>query len=189
VQKTPLELFRLPNFGEKSLREVTQKLAALGVTLGMTLDDDSDTAAVVPTVAARLRTRRGEGGMVTGTDRRRVARLTVPRRWGGGDQEPQLVRVHELSALGARITHREPLHAGGIGYVDLPPALGTVRLRGRLVWTRLRRMEQTLDGDRRALYESGLEFTSLTPEQRAALAGALSTLYAAQAASARESST
>ena len=119
-------------------------------------------------------------GMVTGADRRRVARLSVPRRWGGGDLELHLVRMLELSSLGARITHRQPLHAGGIGYVDLPPAFGAVRLMGRLVWTRLRRVEQTPKGGRRALYESGLEFTSLTPEQQAALASALATLQAAQ---------
>ena len=124
--------------------------------------------------------------MVTGADRRRVARLSVPRRWGGGDLELHLVRMLELSSLGARITHRQPLHAGGIGYVDLPPAFGAVRLMGRLVWTQLLRMEQTFDGERRALYESGLEFTSLTPEQQTALAAALATLQTGEAASDRE---
>ena len=126
--------------------------------------------------------------MVTGADRRRVARLSVPRRWGGGDLELHLVRMLELSSLGARITHRQPLHAGGISYVDLPPAFGAVRLMGRLVWTQLLRMEQTLEGERRALYESGLEFTSLTPEQQTALAAALDTLRATQATSDREPS-
>ena len=118
--------------------------------------------------------------MGTGEDRRRVVRLTVPRRWRGGDLEQHLVHLLDLSARGARIAHREPLHAGGIGYVDLPPALGAVRLLGRVVWTRLRGTEQTFDGGRRAVYESGLEFTSLTPEQQAALASALATLQAAQ---------
>ena len=118
--------------------------------------------------------------MVTGADRRRVVRLTVPRRWRGGDLEEHLVHLLDLTALGARIAHREPLHAGGIGYVDLPPALGAVRLMGRVLWTRLRGTEQTFDGDRRPLYESGLEFTSLTPEQQVALASALATLPTGQ---------
>ena len=126
--------------------------------------------------------------MGTGADRRRVARLTVPRRWGGGELELHLVHVLELSALGARITHREPLRAGGIGYVDLPLALGGVRLMGRLVWTRLRGTERILEGDRRSLYESGIEFTRLTSEQQTALAAALETLQVAQAASDREPS-
>jgi PilZ domain len=122
-------------------------------------------------------------------DRRRIARLTVPRRWGGGDTERHVVRLLELSALGARITHREPLHAGGIGYVDLPPALGATRLMGRLVWTRLRRTEQTLDGNPQPLFESGLEFTSLTSEQRAALTTVLTALQTGEAAAEREPST
>ena len=126
--------------------------------------------------------------MVTRANRRRVARLSVPRRWGGGDLELHLVRMLELSSLGARITHRQPLHAGGIGYVDLPPAFGAVRLMGRLVWTRLRRVEQTPKGGRRALYESGLEFTSLTPAQQTALTTALATLQAGQATADREPS-
>lgn len=114
------------------------------------------------------------------TDRRRVARLTVPRRFRGGELELHLVHVLDLSPLGARIAHREPLHTGGVGYVDLPPALGRVRLLGRVAWTRLRATEQTLDGDRQALYESGLEFTSLTAEQQKALADALERLRTAQ---------
>lgn len=116
--------------------------------------------------------------MGTGADRRQVARLTVPRRFRGGELELHLVHVLDLSPLGARIAHRGPLHAGGIGYVDLPPALGAVRLMGRVVWTRLRANEQTVDGDRQALHESGIEFTSLTPDQQAALAVALATLEA-----------
>ena len=54
VQKSPLDLFRLPNFGEKSLREVTAKLATLGLTLGMPLGDDAYRTAVVAAVAANL---------------------------------------------------------------------------------------------------------------------------------------
>ena len=126
--------------------------------------------------------------MVTGADRRRVARLMVPRRWGGGDLELHLVRLLDLSALGARIAHREPLHAGGIGYLDLPPALARLRLTGRVAWTWLRRVEQTVEGERRSYYESGVEFTSLTPEQRAALVTVLATLQAAEATPDREPS-
>jgi hypothetical protein len=72
--------------------------------------------------------------------------------------------------------------------VDLPPALGVLRLTGRVIWTRLRSTEQTLAGDRRDHYESGIEFTSPTPEQKTALAAALATLQADQAASDREPS-
>jgi DNA-directed RNA polymerase alpha subunit len=54
VQKAPTDLFRLPNFGEKSLREVKAKLATLGLTLGMTLEDDTYRAAVVARVTASI---------------------------------------------------------------------------------------------------------------------------------------
>jgi len=119
-------------------------------------------------------------------DRRRVARLTVPRHLRGGELELQLVHVLDLSPLGARVTHREPMHAGAVCYVDLPPTLGRVRLTGRVVWTRLRGYEQTLEGDRRSHYESGIEFTGPTFDQQTALAAALATLQAAQDASDRE---
>jgi len=55
----PRDLFRLPNFGEKSLREVKARLATLGLTLGMTLEDDAYRAAVVATVAASIRAAKG----------------------------------------------------------------------------------------------------------------------------------
>jgi len=54
VQQSPMDLFRLPNFGEKSLKEVRTKLANLRLTLGMTLEDDSYRAAIVATVAATI---------------------------------------------------------------------------------------------------------------------------------------
>jgi len=121
-------------------------------------------------------------------DRRRAARLTVPRHLRGGELELHLVHVLDLSPLGARITHLEPLHEGVVCDVDLPPALGRVRLAGRVVWTRLRGTEQTLEGERRCRHESGIEFTNLTPDQQTALAAALAALQAAQATPEREAS-
>jgi hypothetical protein len=121
-------------------------------------------------------------------DRRRVMRVDVPRHLRGRELEPHFVHLVNLSPLGARVTHLEPWHEGAACAVDLPPALGVLRLSGRVVWTRLRSTEQTLAGDRRDHYESGIEFTSPTPAQQKALADALATLQAAQAASDREPS-
>ena len=59
VRKAPVDLFRLPNFGEKSLREVKEKLATLGLTLDMTLDDASYRASVLATVAENIRASKG----------------------------------------------------------------------------------------------------------------------------------
>ncbi len=80
------------------------------------------------------------------------------------------------------------MHEGVVCYVDLPPALGRVRLTGRVMWTRLRGSEQTLEGNRRHHHQSGIEFTGLTPEQQTALAAALETLKATSDSSEREPS-
>jgi hypothetical protein len=54
AQKSPTDLFGLPNFGRKSLKEVTEKLATPELTLGMTLEDESYRAAVVATGATHI---------------------------------------------------------------------------------------------------------------------------------------
>jgi DNA-directed RNA polymerase alpha subunit len=59
AQKSPTDLFCLSNFGEKSLREVKEKLANLGLMLGMTLEDDVYRAAVLATVGANIDATRG----------------------------------------------------------------------------------------------------------------------------------
>ncbi len=116
--------------------------------------------------------------MAETADRRRVARLTVPRHLRGGELELHLVEILDLSALGARIEHAEPMREGVVCYVDLPPALGRVRLTGRVMWTGLRTSERTPDGDRRRRYQSGIQFAGLTAEQQSGLAEALKTLMA-----------
>ena len=122
------------------------------------------------------------------SERRRVMRVDVPRHLRKGDLEPHFVHLLNLSPLGARVTHLEPWANGVPCAVDLPPSLGVLRLLGRVVWTRLRGTEQTLAGDRRDHYESGIEFTDLTPAQQKALAEVLATLQAAQPAPGREPS-
>jgi hypothetical protein len=127
-------------------------------------------------------------GMVTGPERRRAMRVDVPKRVRGGELKPHFVHLLNLSLLGVRVTHLKPWHEGVVCSVELPPALGALRLPGRVVWTRLRETERTLDGDRRSLYESGVEFARLTAEQQAALATALATLQTEQGPPHREPS-
>ncbi len=109
-------------------------------------------------------------------DRRRVARLSVPRHLSGPEMELRLVRILDLSSLGARIEHLDPLREGITCDIDLPAALGRIRLAGRVVWTGVRGSEQTLEGDHRLHYQSGIEFTGLTPHQQKGLTAALETL-------------
>ena len=118
--------------------------------------------------------------MGTEPERRRVMRVDVPRHLRGGDLEPHGVHLLNLSPRGARVTHLARWENGVVCSVNLPPALGTLRLNGRVVWTRLRSTEHTLAGDRREHYESGIEFTTLTAAQQTALAAAIDTLRAAQ---------
>jgi DNA-directed RNA polymerase alpha subunit len=59
VQHSPTDLFGLPNLGKKSLMEIKEKLATLGLTLAMTLDNESYRAAIVSTVAANLHATKG----------------------------------------------------------------------------------------------------------------------------------
>jgi DNA-directed RNA polymerase alpha subunit len=56
VQKAPPppDLFQLPNFWIKSLKEIEDKMAMLELTLGMTLEDAADREAAEATVAANL---------------------------------------------------------------------------------------------------------------------------------------
>ena len=124
--------------------------------------------------------------MLTQPERRRVPRHTVPRHLRGGEPEFHLVHVFNLSPLGARIAHREPLHEGGVGYVDFPTELGALRLTARIVWTRLHDTERTLDGRWRRAYESGVEFTGLTSEQQTILADVLVTIEPSPSASHQE---
>jgi hypothetical protein len=113
-------------------------------------------------------------------DRRQETRLPVPRDLRGPELELHLARLLDLSALGARIEALEPLREGSLCFVDLPSALGHVRLTGRIVWTGIRGSEQTLGGDRRHHYQSGLVFTGLVPQQQTALTVALETLQTAR---------
>ncbi len=121
-------------------------------------------------------------------DARRVARLPVPPHLGVAEIAHHPVQVLNLSPLGACLAHGELLHDGVVCYVDILPPLGPVRLTGRVAWTRLRTTEQTLTGEQRSHYESGIEFMGPTREQLAGLAAVMATLRAVQHANAQGAS-
>jgi DNA-directed RNA polymerase subunit alpha len=55
VALEPRDLLMRRNFGGRSLREIQDKLGAMGLSIGMTLDGPSYTGAVLATVAARIK--------------------------------------------------------------------------------------------------------------------------------------
>ena len=118
--------------------------------------------------------------MITRPDRRHVARLTIPSPLSRLGLEGQEIRLVDLSPAGARLEHRHPLHSGLLCVVDLPPALGRGTLSGRIVWSRLHRIEHSLEGTQRRYFQSGLTWTGVTPEQLGALTAALDLLQPAR---------
>jgi len=108
-------------------------------------------------------------------NRRQVARIPVPLQFKGTGLERRLVRLVDLSASGARIEHTDPVNEGRACDVDLPPALGRGRLKGKVVWTKPHTGEQTFAGGTRIFYQhqTGFAFVDITAEQREVLAGAL----------------
>lgn len=82
-------------------------------------------------------------------------------------------RLVDLSLSGARIEHQGLLRPGFPCTMELPAAKGPVALSSRIVWSSVVGSEKGADGERILRYESGLEFTDLTAEQRAALSSFL----------------
>ncbi len=114
--------------------------------------------------------------MQEGVERRqaiRVAFVRHPRAQAHGNLE---VRVVDLSTTGARITVGEPLDHGFRCTLEFSPELGSLRLSARVVWSGVFGAEQTEQGERHIIYQSGLIFPQLTVEQQAALASLLEQL-------------
>ncbi len=115
--------------------------------------------------------------MVQTAGQRRVARITIPwQLYTKASLQVGLVRLVDLSSLGARIEHPDPVHEEIACFLELPPALGEAHLVCRIVWTRLYEGERGLDGGTHVSYQSGLAFVGITPEQQTALASALEIL-------------
>ena len=141
--------------------------------------------------AQRLKRGKGEPGvdkpqdrgrsMAKDPERRHVARLTIPPHLSRpSPREEQEVRLVDLSPQGARIEHLRPLADWGICFLDLPWALGGVRIQGKVVWSQAGESKPAADGKHLVHYQTGLTFRFLTPEQRAGLTAALEILRAAR---------
>ena len=115
------------------------------------------------------------------TPERRVARLLVPAQIAGPRRGLHQVRLLDLSSQGACIEHFRPLSDWTMYFLELPRALGGVRLQGEVLWCR-KGGRRSVMGKRLVSYQSGLTFRWLTPKQRAGLTAALEILQATQKA-------
>ena len=114
--------------------------------------------------------------MATFEERRRAARIALVGRPSARARDTLEVWLVDLSAAGARITLGELLQHGSSCSLQLPPTLGSLTLSARVVWSGLLGGEQTPDGERHFIYQSGLVFVDLSTEQQGALTRILQTV-------------
>lgn len=111
--------------------------------------------------------------MPTTQDRRRRVRVRMPgplRARMLGFVEVQFL---DVSIVGARIAHSDPLRPGSRWTLELPLVLGGAILTTRVVHSTAVTGSRNSNGPRPVKYESGVEFVGLTADQEAALARAL----------------
>ncbi len=109
-------------------------------------------------------------------ERRSATRMALLRRLSAQTRGTHEVWLVDLSLRGARITLAEQLAQGSHCTLDLPPALGALTLSTRVVWSGLFGAEQTAEGERHLIYQSGLAFEGLSAAQQATLGGILAQL-------------
>jgi hypothetical protein len=102
-------------------------------------------------------------------ERRGAPRVSVNGHFGAPALATLEVRLVDVSVTGARIEHGELLRPGSRCTFHLPPAVGPVVLSSRIVHSTVVGATPMADGDRQLLYQSGLAFLNITPDQRAAL--------------------
>jgi len=112
-------------------------------------------------------------------DRRGGTRVRFRRRPTARAGNLLEARLVELSLSGARITLAERLPPGSGCTLTLSPALRSLTLPARLVWSATVGGEQTPEDERHLPYQSGLDFGRLPAEERATLASLLADLSAA----------
>ncbi len=91
----------------------------------------------------------------------------------------QQVRLLNLSLGGAQIEHLDPLQPGVACVLDLPPPSEALNLPAQVVWCTIVGRKRKRAGESHLVARSGLRFTTLTAEQRTALAATLQDLATA----------
>lgn len=102
-------------------------------------------------------------------ERRQAPRVVLIGRPGVRVQDTLVAWLADLSATGARLTLTEQLHPATSLTLQLPPGLGDCTLGARVIWTTTYGGEQTPEGEPHTLYQSGVAFMGVTPEQQVTL--------------------
>jgi hypothetical protein len=109
-------------------------------------------------------------------ERRSATRIALLRRLSAQARGTLGVWLVDLSLSGARITLAEQLAPGSQCTLELPHELGGLTLSTRVVWSGIFGAEQTAEGERHLIYQSGLAFEGLSADRQATLGGILARL-------------
>ncbi len=182
------------NLGAGGLLAELPVEVARGTRVGLTLETRAGPVAlagrVVWTVGGEGRVQHGmafeepawfggEGGRAVVPERRGTTRVGLRGRPTARAWDLLEVWLVDLSLTGVRITLGELLPPGSACTLTLPPALRSLTLPARVIWSASFDGEQTPEGGRHLLYQSGLAFVALPEEERATLASMLADLRAA----------
>jgi len=102
-------------------------------------------------------------------EQRQATRVKIAGRLTGRVNIPVEVHLLDFSATGARIAHSEILRPGTVCTFEFPLELGQLVLSARVLRSTVVEREQGRAGEQPLRYETALEFTRITKEQRAAL--------------------
>ena len=112
-------------------------------------------------------------------ERRAVPRTRLADRPAARVRGVREVRLLDLSLAGAQIEHLDPLQPGVACTLDLPPPYGVLNLAAQVVWCTVIGKKRKGGGESHLVARSGLQFTTLSAGQQAALADTLQNLATA----------
>ena len=117
--------------------------------------------------------------MTEAQERRVVPRTRLVERPAARVRGMREVRLLDLSVAGAQIEHLDLFRLGVACALDLPPPSGALNLPAQVVWCTVIGRKRKVGGESHLVARSGLQFTTLTAGQHAALADTLQHLAAA----------
>ena len=103
-------------------------------------------------------------------DRRAVPRTTLAESPAAQVRGMRKVHLLDLSFKGARIEHLDLLRLGAPCDLELPPPFGACALPAQVIWCTVMGRTRRPGGESHLVSRSGLQFTTLSVAQHAALA-------------------